>query len=161
METIIILAVSENNVIGKDNKLIWHISGDLKRFKSLTYGYPVIMGRLCFESMGKPLPGRTNIIISRDKDYKADGCIVRNSIDAAINTAQKYSNKKIFIAGGEQIYKLFIELADKIYLTRVHSKFDGDAFFKMPAAGWKEIWREEHQDEKPYAYTFLIYERSL
>ena len=159
MATIIILAVSENNVIGKDNKLFWHISGDLKRFKSLTYGYPVIMGRLCFESMGKPLPGRTNIIISRDKDYKADGCIVRNSIDAAINTARKYSNKKIFIAGGGQIYKLFIELADKIYLTRVHSKFDGDVFFKMPETGWQEVWREEHQDEKPYPYSFIIYER--
>ncbi len=159
METALILAVSENNVIGKDNKLIWNISDDLKWFKSHTYGYPIIMGRRCFESIGKPLPGRTNIIITRNKDYEADGCIIKHSIEGALAVAQKNTSEKIFIVGGEQLYKLFIKLVDKIYLTRVHNEFDGDVFFEMPITGWKEVWREEHLDEKPYSYSFIIYEK--
>lgn len=159
METAIILAVSENNIIGNDKKLPWHISEDLKWFKSHTFGYPVIMGRLCYESVGKPLPGRTNIILTRNTDYKAEGCIIVYSPEEALKKAKKYSKKKVFIAGGGEIYKIFLKYSNRIYLTKIHHKFEGDVFFYMPKTGWREIWREDHLNDKPYSYSFLIFEK--
>ena len=125
----IIAAASENNVIGNDNKLIWHLSDDLKHFKNLTKDHHVIMGRKTFESMPKALPNRTNIVITRNKDYVGENITVVQSLEEALNIAKDDSQP--FIIGGGEIYNLAIEIADRIELTRVHSEFNGDAFFQL------------------------------
>lgn len=123
----IIAAVGQNRAIGKDNKLLWHISADLKKFKSLTTGHAIIMGRKTFESIGKPLPNRTNIIVSRNENYKIDGCITLNSLDNALKQAKDES--EVFIIGGGELYKQALPLAHKMYLTMVFDDFDADTFF--------------------------------
>ena len=123
----LIAAVGKNNVIGTDNKLPWKLSADLKRFKAITSGKPVAMGRKTFESIGKPLPNRTNIIITRDKNYKADGCVVVHSAEEALNAAK--GNAEIMIIGGEQIFKEFLPIANKLYLTYINYDFEGDILF--------------------------------
>ncbi len=158
----IIVAAGENNAIGKDNDLIWHLSDDLKRFKSLTNGHHIIMGRKTFESFPKPLPNRTHIVITRQNEYRVpDGVIVVNSLDDAIDAARK--DKQPFIIGGGEIYKQSMALADKIELTRVHHSFeDADTFFpKIDDSIWKEVNHLTHDaDEKhDYAFTFLTYEK--
>src|SRR5688500_18799105 len=124
-----LLAASENNVIGKDNKLPWHLPSDLKYFKNLTWGMPVVMGRKTFESFGKPLSGRRNIVISRNNEWKAEGVEIANSIEKAVALAQQSAVNEIFIIGGGEIFKTFLPKAERIYLTRIHHSFDGDAFF--------------------------------
>ncbi|WP_425077648.1 dihydrofolate reductase [Psychroserpens sp. S379A] len=158
----IIVAAGENNAIGKDNDLIWHLSDDLKRFKSLTNGHHIIMGRKTFESFPKPLPNRTHIVITRQNEYRVpDGVIVVNSLDDAIDAARK--DKQPFIIGGGEIYKQSMALADKIELTRVHHSFeDADTFFpEIDDSIWKEVNHLTHDaDEKhDYAFTFLTYEK--
>ncbi len=158
----IIVAAAKNNVIGKDNDLIWHLSADLKRFKQLTTGHTIIMGRKTFESIGRPLPNRTSVIITRQKDYKADDCIVVNSLQEALKAAEK--ENEVFIIGGGSIYEQAISIAHKIYFTLVHNTFEGDTFFPViNTKQWKEIKREEHQpDEKnPYAYSFIDYVKTM
>ena len=123
----IIVAASENNIIGNDNKLIWHLSDDLKRFKNLTKGHHVIMGRKTFESMPRALPNRTNVIITRKKDYIADDAIVTNSLDDALSIAS--DDPQPFIIGGGEIYKIALDYCDRIELTRVHDNFEGDTVF--------------------------------
>lgn len=162
MEVCIVVAVAENNVIGKDNDLIWHLPADLKHFKNKTTGHHIIMGRKTYESIGKPLPNRTNVIITRDIDYKAEGCIVVNSLEAALEVAK--SDDRPCIVGGAEIYRQAMEkeLVDVLYLTRIHHEFDGDTFFPEIAEDKWEIESEEpHQpDEKnKYHYTFLKYVR--
>ena len=161
----IIVAVSDNGVIGKDNQLIWHLPADLKYFKETTKGHPVVMGRKNYESIPekyRPLPGRTNIIISRNKNYKAPGCILVNSIDAAICEAKKLNDDELFIIRGGEIYKQSNGLADKIYLTRVHGNFNGDTFFEDPN---KDIWtlissKQFSRDKKnSWDHTYEIYIR--
>ncbi len=154
----IIVAASQNNVIGKDNQLIWRLSADLKRFKALTTGHHIIMGRKTFESIGKPLPDRTSIIISRQADYKAEGCIVVNSLEDAL--AQVPADQENFIIGGGSIYKEVIDKADKLYFTLVHKRFDGDTFFpKIDAKIWESVKREDKlpSDKNEYAYSFIDY----
>ena len=154
----IIAAISENNALGKDNQLIWHIHADLKRFKKVTSGHDVIMGRNTYESLGKPLPNRTNIIITRNKNYKAEGCIIVHSLKEAIYEASKDENP--FILGGAQIYKEAIKIADKLDLTLVHDSFEADAFFpKIDQTIWQEESREDFlADEKnKYNYSFVTY----
>lgn len=158
----IIVAAGENNAIGKDNDLIWHLSDDLKRFKSLTNGHHIIMGRKTFESFPKPLPNRTHIVITRQNEYSVpDGVIVVNSLDDAIDAARK--DKQPFIIGGGEIYKQSMALADKIELTRVHHSFeDADTFFpEIDNSIWKKVNHLTHDaDEKhDYAFTFLTYEK--
>jgi dihydrofolate reductase len=160
MEIIIIVAVSENSVIGRNNKMPWHISDDLKWFKLNTYGFPVIMGRFCYESLGKPLPGRTNIVLTKNMNYKADGCFIAHSPEEALEMAIKCNKKRVFIAGGGKIYSIFLKYAEKIYLTKVYSEFTGDTFFKMNEKEWKEVWREDHLDGEPYSYSFIKYEKN-
>jgi dihydrofolate reductase len=156
----IIVAAGEDNAIGKDNDLIWHLSNDLKRFKKLTSGHHIIMGRKTFESFPKPLPNRIHIVITRQKDYKApDGVIVVNNIEDAIDAARKDSQP--FIIGGGEIYKQSMKLAGKIELTRVHGTFEGaDTFFpEVDSNIWKEIHRTTHDadaDHK-YAFSFVTY----
>ncbi len=156
----IIAAVAENNALGKNNDLIWHLPADLKRFKKVTNGHFVIMGRKTFESLGKPLPNRTTVIITRNVNYKAEGCIVVNSLDEALIKAAPDSNP--YILGGAEIYKQALEVADVLDLTIVHASFEADAFFpKIDTSVWKEIKREDFKADKKHAYdySFIKYKR--
>ena len=154
----IICAISENRAIGKDNKLLWHITNDLNRFKELTSGHVVLMGRNTFLSIGRSLPNRTNIIITQDKRYKAAGCIVCHSLEEAIETAKQYEEDEIFIIGGGQIYKQTIGLVDKLYLTVVESEFEADTFFPDYSA-FKNVVFEKSEESDGYKYKFLELER--
>lgn len=151
----IIVAAGENNAIGKDNDLIWHLSDDLKRFKSLTNGHHIIMGRKTFESFPKPLPNRTHIVITRQSNYKApEGVIIVNSLEDAIDAA-KYDQQPFIIGGGE-IYKQSMAFADKIELTRVHSNFENaDTYFpEIDASQWNEVDRISHDADVKHAHAF-------
>ena len=150
----IIAAISQDRALGKNNKLLWHIPKDLARFKKITTGHPVIMGRTTFESLGKPLPGRTNIIITRDDNYQAEGCIICHSLEGAINIAKEKDHKEVFVIGGGQIYNQTINLADKLYLTLVKGKFDADTYFPDYSVFRKIIFQKEGY-YKQYQYTFL------
>jgi dihydrofolate reductase len=155
---ILIAAAAENNALGKDNELLWHLPEDFKRFKQTTSGHYIIMGRKTFESFPKPLPNRTHVIITRQKNYLAEGCIVVNSLEDAISISPK--NEDVFIIGGAEIYSQSIETADKIELTRVHCEFEADAFFpKFNASEWNLVFSEKHtKDEKhKFDYTFETY----
>ena len=132
----LIAACSENRVIGKDGTLIWHIPEDLKRFKKLTLGNPIVMGRKTYESIGKPLPGRTNIILTRDKNFKAENCLVYNKISDVLEIFEK---NNIFVIGGGEIYKQFLDRADRIELTLIHKNFDGDTYFPQIGNDWEVI----------------------
>ncbi|MFC2151761.1 dihydrofolate reductase [Bacteroidota bacterium] len=156
----IIVAVAENNVIGKDNDLIWHLPRDLKHFKETTTGHYVIQGRKTFESCGKPLPNRTNVIITRDKNYRVEGCIVVNSLEEAIKEAK--DDPEAFIIGGGKIYEQAINIVDRIYITQIHHSFEGDTFFpEINTEEWIEVDRRDFEaDEKnKYSFTILIMDR--
>ncbi|WP_034061288.1 dihydrofolate reductase [Lacinutrix jangbogonensis] len=157
-----IVAAGENNEIGKDNDLIWHLRDDLKHFKALTSGHHIIMGRKTFESFPKPLPNRTHVVISRQKNYQIPaGVLLVNSLEDAIDAAS--SDSQPFIIGGGEIYKQAMPFASKIELTRVHSTFDADTFFpKINMKEWKETAskvndKDEHHN---HAFSFITYERS-
>jgi dihydrofolate reductase len=155
-----IAAAAENDALGKDNQLIWHLSDDLKHFKNLTKGHHVLMGRKTFESMPKALPNRTNVVITRQKDYTAKDATVVHSLEAAIALAQE--DERPFIIGGGEIYRQGLAYADCIELTRVHEDFEADTFFpKIDSAVWQEVWRENHdKDEKhKHAFSFIRYQK--
>jgi len=160
-ELTIIVAAAENNAIGKGNKLIWHLSNDLKRFKSLTNGHHIIMGRKTFESFPNPLPNRTHIVITRQSNYTApEGVIIVNNLDDAIDAAK--SDSQPFIIGGGEIYKQALAIADKIELTRVHENFEADTFFPdIDTTIWKETENIFHKKDKDHdhEFSFLTYER--
>ena len=167
MKVSLIVAVSENNVIGKDNNLIWHLPKDMKFFKNTTLHHHVIMGRKNFESIPhkfRPLPNRTNIIISRKTNYTAANSLVVSSIQKALEIAKENSDPEPFIIGGGEIYKLALklDLVDRIYLTRIHGIFEGDTFFPELDNSWKEISKEDHlSDEKhDYDFSFIILEKN-
>ena len=167
MKVSLIVAVAENGVIGKDNDLIWHLPKDMRFFKETTLNHHVIMGRKNFESIPhkyRPLPNRTNVIITRNSDYKAEGCVVVNSVKQGLEVAKENGDKEPFIIGGGQIYKLALEnnLVDKIYLTKVHHTFDGDTFFPELNNEWKEVNKTVNKaDEKhAYDYDFITLERN-
>ncbi|MDR2285936.1 MAG: dihydrofolate reductase [Prevotellaceae bacterium] len=150
----IIVAVDENNAIGKDNKLLWHITEDLKYFKIITNGHPVIMGRKTFESIGRALPGRTNIIISRNPRFTAAGCRVVASLDDAIAVASDIDENQ-FIIGGASIYREAVGVADTIYLTVVHNRYDADTFFpEISKSEWDEVERIDFERGKDFEYSF-------
>lgn len=158
----IVAAADENNAIGKDNKLIWHLSDDLKRFKSLTNGHYIIMGRKTFESFPKPLPNRTHVVVTRQKPYQvADGVIVVSNLDDALDASREDNNP--FIIGGGEIYKQAMAFADVIELTRVHHAFENaDTFFPEIDTGiWKEVNNQkfEKDDHHAYSYSFITYKR--
>lgn len=157
-----IVAAGENDAIGKDNKLIWHLRDDLKRFKTLTSGHYIIMGRKTFESFPKPLPNRTHVVITRQVNYKVpEGVIVVNSLDAALN-ASKDDNQPFIIGGGE-IYKQAMSVANTIELTRVHKNFEADTFFpKIDSSIWKEMANTFHNKDEnhKYEFSFLTYKRN-
>lgn len=153
----IIAAMSKNRVIGDSNSLIWSLPNDLKRFKQLTTGQTVIMGRKTYESIGRPLPNRRNIIITRDENYEAIGCEIVNSLEEAL----LLSGEDCFIIGGGEIYKQSLPIADKIYLTLIQEDFKGDTSFPELGDDWVKISREDHEaDEKnPHKYSFIEYEK--
>ena len=158
----LIVAAAENNSIGKNNQLLWHLPNDLKFFKNTTWGMPVIMGRKTFEAVNKPLPGRFNIVITRQEGWKADGVIVAKDLNDALQKATETNCKEIFIIGGGEIYKQSMEMADKIYLTRVHATIEGDTFFpRVDENKWQLIADEDFGvDEKhAFAYSFQVWER--
>ncbi len=145
-----IVAASENNAIGKDNKLPWHQPADLKFFKNTTWGMPIIMGRKTFEAMGKALPGRTNIVITSNIDWQSEGATVVQSIDKALLAAEETNCKEAFITGGGEIFKQTMSIAEKIYLTRIHADIEGDVFFpEIDESIWmKDFEKELKADEK-------------
>jgi dihydrofolate reductase len=158
----IIAAIAKNNALGKDNDLIWHLPADLKRFKKITSGHHILMGRNTFESIGKPLPNRTTIIITRNKDYFKDGCLIAHSIEEAIDLVE--NDDAIYIIGGAQIYKETMRkgLADRLDVTLVHQEFEADAFFpEIDLKIWEEVNREDLKaDEKnKFDYSFLSYQK--
>lgn len=154
----IIAAIGSNRELGKDNKLLWYIPEDFARFKKITLGHPVIMGRTTYESVGKPLPGRLNIIVTRNKDYQIYEGIVVNSLEEAIEIAKEKDKEEIFIIGGGQIYEQGMKYADKLYLTEVKGNFDADTFFPDYSRFKKVISKREGRNEN-YQYAFLELEK--
>ena len=157
----LIVAVSANGVIGRGGELPWHLSDDLKRFKQLTLGKPIVMGRKTFESIGRALSGRQNIVLTRQSEFVADACDVVSSVDAAIATAG--DTGEVMVIGGSDIYKLFLPLAERIYMTRVHMDIDGDARFpELDDDQWQETKREHHDadDSNEYEFTTSVLERT-
>jgi dihydrofolate reductase len=156
MNLSIIVALSENNVVGINNQLPWHLSADLKRVKALTMGHHLIMGRKTFESIGKPLPGRTNVIITRNNNYHADGITVVSSLNEALEKAK--DDNEAFIFGGGEIFREALPVVNKIYMTRIHQNFEGDTRFpELNPEEWKVISRQDfNSDEKNnYNYSFI------
>ena len=158
----LIVAASENNAIGKDNRLLWHLPNDLKFFKNTTWGMPVVMGRKTFEAVTKALPGRFNFVITSRPGWKAEGVITAKSFEDAIEKATETNCREIFIIGGGEIYQEAIEKADRIYLTRVHARLEGDTFFpEIDLKKWQQTGGLDfNSDEKhAYAYSFQTWER--
>lgn len=154
----IIVAMSKNNVIGANNALPWHISEDLKRFKSLTMGKPIIMGRKTFDSIGRPLPGRKNIVITRNTDLKINGVDVVSSVDNAFSLIK--DEEQVFVIGGEEIYRIFLDHATHLYVTEIDSVLEGDAYFPQFSANyWREISREKSVNEEGLHFSFVDYQR--
>lgn len=167
MRIVVLAAVAENGVIGRGDELPWHISGDLKRFRANSWGKPIIMGRRTFQSIGKPLPGRTSIVVTRDAGFAApEGVMIAPSLDAALETARDIARKdgvdEVMVIGGAQIYAQALPLADRVRLTEVHERPEGDVHFpKLNPAHWREVAREGpfqgERDEFPF--SFVDYER--
>jgi dihydrofolate reductase len=156
----IVVAMAENRVIGRDNRLPWRLPADLRHFKQVTVGKPVLMGRKTHESIGRALPERTNIVVTRDRSYMAPGCVVVHSIERALKAAEGY--EEAMVIGGTDFYRQLLPKADRIYLTLVHAEFEGDALFPEINQGvWREVERTDcAPDEKnPWPYSFIRLER--
>ena len=157
-----LFAASENNVIGNHNQIPWNLPNDLKFFKNKSWGMPVIMGRNTYESLDKPLPGRINVVITTNKDWKRDDVAVSHTIDEAIKKACEADCNEIFIIGGGEIFKQSMDIVNRIYLTRVHTTIDGDVFYPaFDESKWKLITEDPHpaDDNHKFAYTFQLWER--
>ncbi len=157
----IIVAAAENNVIGHRGDLPWRLSDDLRRFKAMTMGKPIVMGRKTWESIGRPLPGRQNIVVTRQAGFTAEGCDVVGSADAAIAAAG--DAEEIMVIGGSEIYALFLPRAARLYLTRVHAEVDGDAFFPQDEdSSWSLVDYEQHaaDENNDFDFSFQLYERN-
>jgi dihydrofolate reductase len=160
MKISLIVAVDEKNGIGKNNQLPWHLPADLQHFKKITTGFPIIMGRKTFDSIGKPLPNRRNIVISRQENLEISGAEVCNSINSAISLCK--DEREVFIIGGSQIFEQSLDLADTLYLTVIQNNFDADTFFpELDKNQWKETSNDSHEpDEKNiYSYNFKKYDK--
>ncbi len=158
-----IVAVAENGAIGKDNDLPWRLPADLKFFKQTTLGHHMVTGRKNYESIGRPLPGRTTIILSRNPDYAVEGCEVFQNLDEAIEIAQRNGEEELFIIGGAQIYLESLPVTQKIYMTEVETSVpDADTFYpELDITEWEEVSRERHlaNEKNPFAYSFVVFER--
>ena len=160
MTVSLVVAAAKNNVIGRDGELPWHLPDDLRHFKRLTTGKPIIMGRRTFESIGRPLPDRHNIVMTRDPDYAAAGCDVVTSVSDALKLAG--DDTEVMVIGGGQVYRDFLPRADRIYLTRVQAEIDGDTYFpEIDASEWQLVSSEHHDadDKHAYAFEMMVFER--
>jgi dihydrofolate reductase len=160
----LVVAAAANSVIGRGNRMPWHLPEDLAHFRRLTLGHPVVMGRKTYESivatLGKPLPGRTNIVVTGQAGFEAPGCIVAPSLDAALAAAREAA--EVFVIGGAEIYRLALERADRVYLTQIDAAFEGDATFPaLDTARWREVAREDHPAAggRVFGFSFLRYDR--
>ena len=163
----LIVAQSQNRVIGRNNALPWHLPEDLKYFKTVTLGKVIIMGRKTYESIGRPLPGRTNILISRDLSYKVEGVTVVHSLEQAIEQAKAVSTvnavDEALVIGGAELYAQALPLAQRLYLTQVHHQVGGDAYFpELDSSQWQQVSRQDFAatESNPYSYSFLVFDRS-
>ena len=159
----LIVAAAENNAIGKNNQLLWHLPNDLKFFKNTTWGMPVIMGRKTFESVNKPLPGRFNIVITRQPDWKADEVIIASDLQDALKKAAETNCKEFFIIGGGEIYRQCLPICDRVYLTRVHTQIEGDTFFPvLPPDEWKQhaVLHFPADEKHAFAYSFEVWDKN-
>jgi len=157
MKISLIVAMASNRVIGLNNKMPWHLPADLKKFKKITMGSPILMGRKTYESIGRPLPGRITIIISRNLEYRQDGCLVFNDLNTALKKGCE-STEEVFVIGGSDVYEAILPLADSIYLTIINKAFEGDAFFPdIDLTDWLEVSREDITDDPDvdFSYSFL------
>lgn len=181
MKYSLIVAMATNHTIGLDNTMPWHLPNDLKYFKQVTMSKPIIMGRKTFESIGRPLPGRTNIVITRQQDYQAKGIVVVNSLQEALDKAEEISlvdgHDEVMVIGGAEIYQQALLQADYLYITHIHAEIEGDAFFpNLNWKDWQEVKREDHvadpvearagieaeaKKHNPYDYSFVVYQRIL
>ncbi len=156
MRVALIVAMAKNRVIGREQRLPWHLPADLRHFKKITMGHPIIMGRRTFESIGRPLPGRKNIVVTRQRDFQAKGCEVVHSLEEALRAAEPA--EEAFIIGGAELYRQALPLAEKIYLTLLDAEIEGDTFFpELDTEEWREIQREtfEPDEKNPYRYAFV------
>ncbi|MBA2746362.1 MAG: dihydrofolate reductase [Flavisolibacter sp.] len=159
----LLVAASENNVIGKNNQLPWHLPNDLRYFKNLTWGLPILMGRKTFESIGKPLPGRKNIVITRNNNWNFNGVDVVHTLDAAIGKAKQSGVKEIFVIGGAEIFKAAFPIAHRLYLTKIHHAFEGDVYLEgMNPGEWTLLKNTDcsADDKNAFAHSFQIWERT-
>ena len=156
MKISIIVAMAENRVIGRDNGLPWHLPADLKHFKAITMGKPIIMGRKTWESIGRPLPGRTNIVVTRSPDYTAEGCVVVHSFEQALAAAAQHD--EAMVIGGAEFYRQVLPQANTLYLTLVHETIEGDTYFPaLDETQWQEVERTDFEadEQNPHAYSFI------
>lgn len=158
MELSIIVAMAQNRAIGRNNQLLWHISADLRRFKAITMGHTIIMGRRTYQSIGRPLPGRRNIVVSRNPSFSAEGCTVAQSLEAALALCP--AGDEAFVIGGGQIYAQALPLAHRMYITLVHSDMEADTFFpEYDPAQWRVVAEQEDSQADGLAFTFIDMER--
>ncbi|TDT37858.1 dihydrofolate reductase [Halospina denitrificans] len=167
MRTALIVAMSRNRVIGRNNALPWYLPEDLRYFKQVTYGKPIIMGRKTQESIGRPLPGRQNLVVTRDPHWQRDGVTVVNSLDEALSRAEAQAyidgGEERVVIGGSQIYAEALPVADRLYMTEVHAEVEGDTFFpEVDWDQWHEIAREDHpaSENNPFPYSLVTYDRA-
>jgi len=154
----IIAAIARNGVIGLDNTLPWHLPEDLKRFRALTMGHHIIMGRKTYESLGRLLPGRTTVIVSRNPDYAVPGAIVAGSLQQALQACG--DDKEVFVIGGAQLYREALPVADRLYFTWINADFHGDAYFpEFTEAAWQKTWCESHVSSEGLPFSYIKYER--
>lgn len=157
----LIVAMDENRLIGKENKLPWHLPADLQYFKKVTMSHPIVMGRKTFESIGRVLPGRENVIVTRNRDFKAVGCTILHDI-SEIKTFAENSQQEVFVIGGAEIFKEILPVADRLYITEIHEAFDGDAFFPVVhEEEWGKLTSTAGvMDEKnPFAHDFIVLQK--
>jgi dihydrofolate reductase len=162
MKISLIVAMASNRVIGNNNVMPWHLSADLKKFKKITMGSPILVGRKTYESIGKPLPGRTNIILSRNPEYQQEGCLVVNDIETALKKGCENAGE-IFVIGGADLYETILPIADALYLTIINREFQGDTFFPdIDLNEWSEVERENIYDDPDaaFSYSFLKLEKA-
>jgi dihydrofolate reductase len=156
----IIVAMARNRVIGVDNRLPWHIPGELKYFKQLTMGHHIIMGRKTYESIGRPLPGRVTVIVTRDTRYSQEGCLVAHSLEEAIRLAE--GDEEVFFVGGDSLYRQALPLVDRLYITEIQADFEGDAHFPEFDCGiWSEASRSPQVTDDGLGFDYVVYDRVL
>lgn len=154
----IIVAIARNRVIGANNTLPWHLPEDLKRFRALTTGHHIIMGRKTYESLNRLLPGRTTVIVTRNPGYRVPGALIANSLQQAITLCG--NDEEVFLIGGAELYRAGLQRADKIYLTEIDAEFDGDVFFpELDQSAWEETSREQHTSGQGLSFAYISYQR--